>query len=139
MAKTLKPSIRAVVVSTGIALLTSIPLFFAAAQAHDFTFSWDDPTERTDGTGLNPDTELKSYQMRCQGPENVARYVDRAATTVVTDIRRTYVWVDAVQISGTYNCQLTAVDTGDRESDWSNVASVSKFAPPSAPTDLRDQ
>jgi len=56
---------------------------------------------------------------------------------------RQYVWVDAVQADGTYACRMTAVDTGDRESDWSETVSVLKQsepvipAAPSAPTDLR--
>jgi hypothetical protein len=34
---------------------------------------------------------------------------------------------------------MTAIDTGERESDWSNIAGVAKFAAPSAPTDLEGQ
>jgi hypothetical protein len=42
-------------------------------------------------------------------------------------------------VGGTYSCRMTAIDTGDRESAWSNTASVTKFAAPSAPTQLQAQ
>jgi hypothetical protein len=111
----------------------------AVVLAHSFTFTWVDPTQRTDGTAFNPSTELQSYRMRCEGAENVERIVDRASTSQVTGNTRRYVWSDAVSVSGMYDCKMTALDTGDRESDWSNIASVPKFAAPSAPTDLESQ
>lgn len=107
------------------------------ASAHDFKFSWLDPTARTDGTALNPETEIKSYRMRCEGPENAERIVDRAITTPLSGQRREYLWTDAVQTSGMYDCKMSAVDTRDLESAWSNSASVPKFTPPDAPTDFR--
>jgi hypothetical protein len=107
------------------------------ALAHTFTFTWTDPTQRTDGSAITA-AELKSYRLQCSGPENAERIVDRAATSAVGSERR-YEWTDAVQVSGMYDCRMTAIDTGDRESDWSNTASVPKFAAPSAPTDLRGQ
>ena len=116
--------------------LLLILLLPSLALAHTFTFTWTDPTSRTDGSVLDPATELKSYRMQCSGPENAERIVDRAATSAVGTERR-YEWADAVQVSGMYDCRMTAIDTGDRESDWSNTASVPKFASPSAPTDLR--
>lgn len=106
------------------------------ALAHTFTFTWTDPTQRTDGSALDPATELKSYRMQCSGPENAERIVDRAATSAVGTERR-YEWADAVQIGGMYECRMTAIDTGDRESDWSNIASVVKVERPAPPTDLR--
>ena len=103
-----------------------------------FTFSWVDPVERTDGTALDPATDLSGYRLQCSGPENAERMVDRAATTADGN-QRVYEWTDAVQAGGMYDCRMSAIDTGDRESDWSNTASVPKFAAPSAPTDLRGQ
>ena len=116
-------------------LLLLIP---GLALAHTFTFTWTDPVSRTDGRALDPANEIKSYRLQCSGPENAERIVDRAATSAVGTERR-YEWADAVQISGMYDCRMSAIDTGDRESDWSNTASVPKFAAPSAPTDLRGQ
>jgi hypothetical protein len=107
------------------------------AHAHDFTFSWDDPVKRTDGSTLNPNTEIKFYQLRCQGPENVARFVDRQVTTALNSGQRQYRWVNAVVTDGWYTCQMTAVDTGDRESPWSNEATVLKVDQPAPPTDFR--
>ena len=120
-----------------LALLVLMLPGLAFAQ-FSFTFSWVDPTERTDGTALDPATDLKSYRLQCSGPENAERVIDRAATSAVGTERRDE-WADAVQVSGMYDCRMTAIDTGDRESDWSNTASVPKFAAPSAPTDLRGQ
>ena len=108
------------------------------ALAHTFTFTWTDPAQRADGSAFNADTDLSGYRLQCSGPENAERVIDRAATSAVGPERR-YEWADAVQISGVYDCRMTAIDTGARESDWSNTASVAKFAAPSAPTDLRGQ
>ena len=108
------------------------------ALAHTFTFTWTDPVQRTDGSAITA-AELKSYRLQCSGPENAERIVDRAATTAANTTSRRYVWSDAVTVGGMYDCRMTAIDTGDRESDWSNTASVPKFAAPSAPTDLRGQ
>ena len=110
-----------------------------ALAQHTFTFSWTDPTQRVDGSALDPATEIQSYRLRCEGPENAERIVDRAATSAISGQARTYAWADAVQTSGMYDCRMTATDTGDRESDWSNIASVPKFAAPSAPVDLEAQ
>ena len=122
------------------ALLLALLLLPGIALAqHTFTFSWTDPTTRTDGSALDPATEIQSYRLRCEGPETSERIVDRAATSAISGQDRTYAWADAVQTSGMYDCRMTALDTGDRESDWSNTASVAKFAAPSAPTDLGAQ
>lgn len=123
-------------IEKGIVVL-ALALLAAPVFAHDFLFSWGDPTARTDGTALDPETEIKSYRMRCEGPENVERIVDRAATTALPEVRRQYNWTDATQTSGMYDCKLSAVDTRDLESDWSNIESVPKFALPEAPTDFR--
>lgn len=109
-----------------------------AAISHDFKFSWIDPVNRTDGTPLNPDTEIKSYQLNCEGPESVTRYVDRSATIrSVENVGREYLWNDAVSESGVYDCKMTAIDTGDLESEWSSAATVAKFHPPDPPNNFR--
>lgn len=120
------------------ALVLLLLLLPGAALAHTFTFTWIDPIARTDGTAFNADNDLKSYRLRCEGSENAEIIVDRAATSAVGTERR-YVWSDAVTVGGMYDCRMTATDTNDRESPWSNTASVTKFAAPSAPTDLRGQ
>jgi hypothetical protein len=119
------------------ALIFLLLLFPANAFGHDFLFSWGDPTQRTNGTALNPDTEIQSYRMRCEGPENAERIVDRSATSSTGTNARQYNWADAVSTSGVYQCKMTAIDTGERESDWSNIAGVEKYAPPAPPTDFR--
>lgn len=113
-------------------------LFFSVpAMAHDFTFSWLEPTERTDGTALDPETEISAYKMRCEGPQTAERIIERSASSSTGDNERRYIWVDAVQTSGVYQCHMTAFDTGDRESPQSNIATAEKFAAPAPPTDFR--
>lgn len=114
-----------------LALLLLLPL---PAAAHDFTFTWDDPTQRTDGSTFDPDTELQSYRLECAGPESATRIIDRAASTPVENHTRRYRWRDAVQADGVYECRMLARDTGDRESPWSEVAQAVKV---SAPRDFR--
>lgn len=114
-------------------LLLLIPGFALAQVTHGFTFTWDDPVERTDGQALDPDTEIQSYRLNCEGSESVERIVDRAATVSTGGTERQYEWVNAVQRGGWYDCRMTAVDTDDLESDWSNVASVRKLAQPNPP------
>ena len=121
------------------ALLALLLLPGIALGQHTFTFTRTDPTTRTDGSALAPNTDLKAYKLNCSGPANVTTTVTRANTTSVTGNTRSYVWSNAVTASGTYACRMTAIDTGDRESAWSNTASVAKFAAPSAPTDLGAQ
>jgi hypothetical protein len=117
-----------------LACFIAIP---TASAQFDFTFTWVDPTQRTDGTAFNANTALKSYRLNCAGPANAERIVDRAATVAVNTTTRRYEWSNAVTVGGTYTCRMTAIDTGDRESTWSNTASVTKFATPSAPTDFQ--
>jgi hypothetical protein len=112
-------------------------LFVVPAYGHDFLFSWEDPVTRTDGTALNPETEISGYRMRCEGPETAERIVDRTATSSIGNNERQYNWTEAVQTSGFYECKMTAFDTGDRESPWSNISGVEKYAPPAPPTDFR--
>ena len=114
-----------------LAILFLVPL---SAAPHDFTFTWEDPTERTDGTALDPDTELGSYRMECAGPENATRIIDRDISTPLEGHTRRYVWRDAVQTDGVYECRLLVTDTDDLDSPWSEVAEAVKI---SAPTDLR--
>ena len=121
-----------------LALFLLLLLPGLAPAQFSFTFYWIDPTTRTDGSALDPAEELSGYRLECSGPETAERVVDRAATSAVGSERR-YEWTDAVQTGGLYDCRMSAIDTGDRESDWSNTASVPKFAAPSAPTDLRGQ
>ena len=114
-------------------LLLLVPGVALAQATHGFTFTWDDPVTRIDGQTLDPDTEIQSYRLNCEGSESVERVVDRAATTDVGGVTREYQWIDAVQRGGWYDCRMTAVDTDDLESDWSNVASVRKLAQPNPP------
>jgi len=122
----------------GFILSIALGLCFVSVKAHSFTFTWDDPVQRTDGTPLDPDTELKSYQLECSGPENVTRFVDRSATIPVNTNRRQYVWTNAVITDGIYSCRAAAVDTNDLESLWSETVSVLKVQTPVPPTDFRE-
>ena len=89
-------------------LLLLIPGVALAQATHGFTFTWDDPTERTDGQALDPDAEIQSYRMNCEGAESVERIVDRAATISLGGTEREYQWIDAVQRGGWYDCNSVA-------------------------------
>ena len=118
-----------------LAVLAAGLLFpgLALSQAtHGFVFNWDDPVEREDGTALDPDEELLGYRMRCEGAESVERMIERNLTEMV-DGQRRFEWVGAVQRGGWYDCQMTAIDVNELESDWSNVAQVRKLARPMPP------
>jgi len=56
-----------------------------------FTFSWVDPTTRTDGSALDPATELQSYRLRCGGPETAEVIVNQSATGDLGNNTRQYV------------------------------------------------
>ena len=114
-------------------LLLLIPGVALAQATHGFTFTWTDPTERVDGQALDPNTELMSYRMRCEGHENVERITDRSATDDIGNGERRYEWVGAVQRGGWYDCWLTAIDTDELESESSNVVAVRKQAQPNPP------
>jgi len=120
-------------VKLALLLLLLLPGFALAQATHGFIFTWQDPVTRTDGVALDPETELQSYRMRCEGAESVERRVDRDETTALDTGDRRYEWVGAVQAGGWYDCTMTAIDTGNLESPKSNVASVRKVARPDPP------
>jgi hypothetical protein len=116
-----------------ILLLMLLPAAALAQATHGFTFGWVDPVQRVDGQPLNPATELQAYRLRCDGAESVERFVDRAATDDAGNGERQYEWVAAVQQGGWYDCRMTAVDTDNLESDWSETVSLRKLAQPNPP------
>jgi len=120
--------------SIAVLFLTAcIPVFGQAT--HGFQFTWIDPVERTDGEPLAPE-ELWGYRMYCVGNEEVEVVVPRH-TTEQENGERSYFWQDAVQRGGWYDCQMTAIDENELESDWSNIASVRKLAIPQPPRNIR--
>lgn len=71
--------------------------------------------------------------MDCRGPQNATRFITRSASSPADDNRRQYNWRNAVEEDGLYDCRMSAIDTGDLESPWSNVVQVLKESEPSAP------
>jgi hypothetical protein len=114
-------------------LLLLTPGLALAQATHGFVFTWNDPVARVDGAALNPDTEIQSYRLRCEGNESVERIVERAATDDLGNSVRQYEWTGAVSGGGWYNCKMTAIDTDTLESDWSNVSETRKVSRPNPP------
>lgn len=114
-------------------VLMLVPGVVVAQAMHGFTFTIGDPVERVDGQEFDPETELQSYRLRCEGAENVERTVDRDETEDVGEGKRRYEWLGAVQRGGWYQCMATAIDTDGLESDWSEAEPVRKQAQPMPP------
>ena len=123
-----------------VLIITALVLIAAPAfgqAAHGFEFCWTDPVEREDGTPLDPDTELAAYTLQIA----LANGFDDALVSIVVarrdttedGARRCYFWHDAVQQGGWYDTRMTAIDTGELESDWSEVVTVRKQARPRPP------
>ena len=99
------------------------------ALAHTFTFTWTDPTSRTDGSALNPATELKSYRMQCSGPENAERIVDRAATSAAHAGSRA-LWASdgAMQFDGVSDVVNTGFPVGSIAGRSFNIEAIVQYA-----------
>jgi hypothetical protein len=80
------------------------------------SLTWDAPTTRTDGTSLNPATDLTTYKLYYgTSPGNYTQYID-----VKPNVTAPYTTTDTVTlVSGTYYFVVTAVDTLGNESAYS--------------------
>lgn len=96
----------------------------AATQCDSIcTISWVPPTQRTDGTAFD-ESEIDYYSWYCNGEHLLD--LDAVMGTWQAEIVFT--------TPGTYECALTVVDLGGRESEQSNTKSFIKgVAKPMAP------
>ena len=110
-----------------IAIVLALLAFPAAAE----TLTWTPPTERADGTPLDPMTEIAEYRLVCD--------------QVVTSIEPTVAQGEQYELTkhevlpgyGAHECFMTAVDTDGLESLASETVVIEwEKAPPLAPTDL---
>ena len=93
-----------------------------------FNFSWDDPTERTDGTDFFPE-EIDRYVLSCVSVTQEAEIeVPRSEA-----MEGEFEWLDAVDVGGFYDCKMKVVDVEGLESDWSNTVTVRRVARPMPP------
>lgn len=91
-----------------IAIILALPLSAFAALPHEPLFTWTPPSEFTDGSPLDPATDLQYYEIRCTGPQPVTLQVSPDADQLQT-IRGTF----AV---GSYECAMVSVAKDGRES-----------------------
>lgn len=119
---------------TLLVLLLALLMLPAVAHARTATITWEPPTQRTDGSALDP-TEIDGYVFSCRiGEEEHADLLvipngeTPSATALYDDLfGETY---------GEYLCALRTVDTQGLESPLSNEVVVTYFAGPEAPENL---
>ena len=112
-----------------IALLLLAPLAVVAdGNSTPTNLSWEPPTEREDGSALDPATEIESYTLVCEGAANLEHSIPGLSATGEYDAP----YADVFPDHGEYTCRLNAVDTDGRVSDLS-AESVTINWTPSAP------
>lgn len=112
-------------------LMILVLLALLAGTALAETLAWTPPTERADGTPLDPMTEIAEYRLVC------GNVVTSIAPTVAEDERYELIKYEILPDYGTWDCHLTAVDMGGLESDASESVSISwQRVQPRAPTDV---
>ena len=112
-------------------LFSAILLFLFAFPALAETLTWTPPTERVDGTPLDPETEIAEYRLICG---IVTTSID---ATVTEGNQHEVAKHEILPGYGSYDCALVAVDTDGLESEPSNAVVVEwQKTAPVAPTDL---
>ena len=119
-----------------LAALLLAPQVLAAQTATTITF--DPPTDRVDGTPLDPATEIAEYALYChaqgtEGPpgEDVLTIPGLTDTGVYETTYDSF-----LPEKGRYDCAMTAIDTDGRESSQSDVVEVSWLDAPGTPTNV---
>lgn len=119
-----------------IALLLLIPLALAADDTTRIEF--DPPTSREDGTELDPATEIEEYRLYCRYQDATEFSGDEVL--VIPGLTETgehpTTYAEFLPEPGVYDCALTAVDTGGRESRHSDIAEIEWIARPGQPTNV---
>lgn len=126
-----------------VALLVLSASFVLASEQEFYTqlqISWTPPTERVDGTPLDPATEISKYDFQCalEGSEDgytiqidiPGQTDDGAWEAQLSDIFPQY---------GSYDCRMAAVDMDGLYSDFVYVENgpvVYEPVKPKAPTSL---
>lgn len=112
-------------------LIALMLLALLAVPAMAETLSWTPPTERADGTPLDPMTEIAEYRLVCG--EVVTSIEPTVAEGEQYELTKHQVLPDY----GTWDCHMTTVDTDGLESEPSESVSITwDKAPPREPTDV---
>lgn len=110
-------------------LFIVLAVFSASALAE--TLSWTPPTQRADGTPLDPMTELAEYRLVC------GDVVTSIAPTVAEGEQYELTKHEVLPGYGDNQCYLTAVDTDGLESQPSETFVLNwQKAPPMSPTNV---
>lgn len=110
-------------------LLALVALLAMPAMAE--TLSWTPPTDRVDGTPLDPMTEIAEYRLDCGGVVTSIESTVEAGHQY--EVRKHEVLPDY----GSHECVLMAVDTDGLVSEPSNAVIIEwQKTAPRAPTDL---
>jgi hypothetical protein len=108
-----------------IALITGV--ITAVAIDRDLTWQMTEPTQRTDGSVLNPATDISGYRLNCYHPidkdDEIDKVVPRAQMSVMGP-QVWYVWKEAVPKGIPYICRAKAVDKQNLESAWSDTVEI---------------
>ena len=120
--------LRAAMLIAGVILLVAVLSDIGVVRAQEMrTFSWDPPTQRTDGKPLAP-SEIASYKFGCS---LVSGRYDGMTFTAPGGTTRSHQIPATAMLDGVNYCAAKAVDTGGRESAWS--AETTWTPPPKQP------
>lgn len=112
-------------------LIALMLLALLAAPAMAETLTWEPPTERADGTPLDPMTEIAEYRLVC------GEVVTTIEPTVAHGERYELTKHEILPGYGAWDCHMTAVDTDGLESAPSMTVAIEwQKTPPREPTDL---
>ena len=110
----------------------------AAAASETTRIEFDPPTEREDGTKLDPATEIAQYDLYCRY-QDAEEFAGDGVLTIpgMTDTGEHETTYDEfLPEKGRYDCAMTATDTEVRESDYSEIVEVSWLDAPGSPTSV---
>jgi len=110
------------VVAIAIVLIFGIAAT-AVAVADDLTWSWNPPTERTDGTAL-PASDIEGYRMKLNSVEQ--------PNLLTAGVNNITVTAPAGQMCASFATE----DTGGRKSVWTTDVCKTVLAPPGEPTSV---
>lgn len=119
-----------------IALFLAVTATVAHAE-EPLELRFDPPTERVDGTALDPETEVEHYTVYCATYPD-GEYPDTGyqipGLTETGEYETTFEAL--LGAHGRYRCAMTATDTDERESELSEEVTVFWLAAPGRPTNV---
>lgn len=112
-------------------LIVLMLLALLALPAMAETLTWTPPTQRADGTPLDPMTEIAEYQLVC------GEVVTSIEPTVPEGERYELIKYEILPGYGSHDCHMKAVDTDGLVSKASESVAIQwEKAQPLAPTDV---